>query len=48
MKVGYDYVPPTLPRAAFRYLQGVKIIELMAAVGFLAILVGIVVGTMAL
>ena len=44
-------VPPTMPRAAFRYLRRVSIIELMAAVGIVAIvaiLVGIVAGTMKL
>ena len=41
-----DYVSP--PRAAFRSLRTVSMIELMAAVGILAILGGIVAGTMAL
>lgn len=50
MRVGFikDDVTPTLPRAAFRYLRRVGMIELMAAVGIVAILVGIVAGTMTL
>ena len=50
MRVGFikDAVTPKLPRAAFRYLRRVSMIELMAAVGIVAILVGIVAGTMML
>ena len=50
MRVGFikDDVTPTLPRAAFSYLRRISIIELVAAVGILAFLAGIVAGTMML
>jgi len=50
MRAGFikDDVSPTLHQAAFRNLRRVSMIELLAAVGILVILGGIVAGTMAL
>ncbi|MCH2504628.1 MAG: hypothetical protein MK125_03555 [Dehalococcoidia bacterium] len=49
MRVGYvkDEVPQVWPRAAFWSTGGISPVELMAAVGILAIMVGIMAGTMA-
>ncbi|MCS5657739.1 MAG: hypothetical protein NZ762_04680 [Dehalococcoidia bacterium] len=49
MRVGYvkDEVPQVWPRAAFLSTGGISPVELMAAVGILAIMVGIMAGTMA-
>jgi hypothetical protein len=49
MRVGYlkDEVLPARPRAAFWSTGGISPVELIAAVGILAIMVGIMAGTMA-
>jgi hypothetical protein len=49
MRVGYvnDKALPARPRAAFWSTGGISPVELMAAVGILAIMVGIMAGTMA-
>lgn len=49
MSVGYiqNEEPQARPRAAFWSTGGISPVELMAAVGILAIMVGIMAGTMA-
>jgi hypothetical protein len=49
MRVGHfnDEIPATPPRVEFWSLGKISVIELMSVVGILAILVGIVAGTIA-
>ena len=49
MRVGYikDKVPQAPPRAEFWSLGKISVIELLSVMGILAILVGIVAGTIA-